>query len=298
MAAALNHPAGRFAGRLWRIITLRRVPGLAAEAAFWLVFSLPWLLLGVANIIGLFDRFLPADALQRTQDELLSSASDLLSPQVVDEYIQPLVEGVFSAGSAGISALSLVIALWSGSRSIQTFVEANLIINGEFRTWGYLKVRLLSIVILLAIALIAGILVPATSVGPETVGAWLGWPAWLVSLLTQGLAAVLLLLLLAAVMTYSLPQRPRFRTSLPGALFAVLATVIGSAFLGIYVRRLFDDASVYGVLAAPIAILVYAYGVALVAFIGEAINAALRGVDAPSVRRGGTKGADSTTGPG
>lgn len=295
MVAVMHHPATKFATRLWRIITLRRVPGMAAEAAFWLVFSLPWLLLGVANIVGMFDRFLPADALLRTEADLLDSASDLLSPEVVEQYVEPLVAEVFSAGSAGISVISLLVALWAGSRSIQTFVEANLVINGEFRTWGYLKVRLLAIAILLMVAIIAGILVPATSVGPEQIGQWWGWPAWLVSLTTQVLAGSLLLLLLAAVLTYSLPKRPTFRSSLPGALFAVLATVIGSVFLGIYVRGLFDDASVYGVLAAPIAVLVYAYGIALVTLIGEALNAALRGVDVPSPQRGAGGGSDPTT---
>lgn len=290
MVAVINHPTARFGARLWRLITLRRVPGLAAEAAFWLVFSLPWLLLGAVNVIGLLDRFLPADTLDRAQQELLTAANDTLSPELVAEYVQPVVDGVFSDGSAGISVLSLVVALWSGSRSVQTFIESNLIINGEFRTWGYIKVRLLSMAMLVGIVIIAGVLVPASSIGPAQVGQWWGWPAWLVAVLTQVLTVGLLLALLAAVMTYSLPDPPPLWRALPGALFTVVGWWVGSAFLGFYVRRLFDDGSIYGVLAAPIAILVYAYAVALLAFIGEAINAALRGLDVARPQRGAKAG--------
>lgn len=279
MVAVINHPTAKFGARLWRLITLRRVPGLAAEAAFWLVFSLPWLLLGAVNVIGLLDRFLPADTLDRARQELLDAANQTLSPELVAEYVQPVVDGVFSDGSASISVLSLVIALWSGSRSVQTFIEANLIINGEFRTWGFVKIRLMSIAMLVAIVIISGVLVPASSIGPAQLGAWWGWPGWLVTIVTQVLTGVLLLALLAAVMTYSLPQAPRLWQSLPGALVTVVGWWVGSAVLGLYVRRLFEDGSVYGVLAAPIAILVYAYAVALLAFIGEAVNAALRGLD-------------------
>lgn len=290
MVAVVNHPTARFSARLWRLITLRRVPGLAAEAAFWLVFSLPWILLGAVNVIGLMDRFLPADTLDRAQQELLTVANDTLSPELVAEYVQPVVDTVFTDGSAGISLLSLVVALWSGSRSLQTFIEANLIINGEFRTWGFVKVRLMSIGMLVAIVVIAGVLVPASSIGPTQLGQWWGWPGWLVSLLTQVVTVGLLLALLTAVMTYTLPEPPPLWHALPGALVTVVGWWAGSVFLGYYVRRLFDDGSVYGVLAAPIAILVYAYAVSLLAFIGEAVNAALRGLDVARPQRGATAG--------
>jgi len=186
--------------------------------------------------------------------------------------------------------LSLLVALLSGSRSMQTFIEANLIINGEFRTWGFVKVRLMSIGMLVAIVIIAGVLVPASSVGPTQLGQWWGWPTWLVTLLTQVLTVGLLLLLLTAVMTYTLPQAPALWRSLPGALVTVVGWWAGSAVLGIYVRRLFDDGSVYGVLAAPIAILLYAYAVTLLAFIGEAVNAALRGLDVARPQPGSAAG--------
>ena len=48
-------PAGLFALRFWHLLVYRRVSGLGAEAAFWLVFSLPWLrirLMSVALLVG------------------------------------------------------------------------------------------------------------------------------------------------------------------------------------------------------------------------------------------------------
>lgn len=125
-----EHPAGRFALRFWHLLVYRRVSGLGAEAAFWLVFSLPWL-----------------------------------------------------------------------------------------------RIRLMSVALLVGGGLLLAIL-------------------------------------------------------LPGAVMMVVGWGLGAVYLSYYVRRLFADTSVYGVLAAPIAVIVYALVACLVAFWGVTLNAALRGVDA------------------
>lgn len=266
--------------RLWHILAYRRVLGLGAEGAFWLVFSLPWLLLGAVSILSLIDQLVPVDTVGSVENRAMKAAGTLLSPTVVEQYVQPIADQLFSGNRVDISILSFAVALWSGSRSIQTFVEANMIVNGQFRRRGYLAVRLLSIAILIAVTVLVAISAPLLVAGPTLVGGWLGLPSWVVSLLWGALALLLGLIVLTGVLHFSLPDRPRLVTSLPGAVLMVLGWWLGSWALGYYVARLLTNTSVYGVLAAPIAIMVYALLVSVVAFVAAAVNAALRGSDA------------------
>lgn len=275
-----NSPVVAFAGRYWRILVYRRVLGLSAEGAFWLVFSLPWLLLGAVSIIGLVDHLLPTSSIAQVQEAILEWAERWLTPEVTTDYVEPIVTGIFSRGSAGISTVSFLVALWSGSRCIQTFVEANMIVNNQFRGRGYLRLRGLSVGILLALAGIAAVVAPVYAFGAKVAeDEFAGW-----GVLVTGVWLLFSLALVVAVLTgmlhASLKVRPSILSSVPGALLMLVGWWAGGVFLGYYLARVFDDTSVYGVLAAPIAIMLYAFAIAMMAFLGAALNAALRGVDA------------------
>jgi membrane protein len=266
--------------RYWRILVYRRVMGLSAEGAFWLVFSLPFLLLGAVSVVGLVDQALPTNTVEELQRDILEIAGEYLTPQVLETYVEPLVTEIFTTGQAGLSVLSFLVALWAGSRSIQTFVETNMIVNGQFRERGYFRIRLISVGVLVAAACTLAVAVPVVSFGPVQVGDWLGLPTWLVTSLSVVLAGALGLAVLTAVLHLSLTERPAIITSVPGAVLMVAGWWAGGVFLSYYLRRVFSDASVYGVLAAPIAIMLYAFVISLSAFLGAALNAALRGVEA------------------
>ncbi|MFI0432191.1 MAG: YihY/virulence factor BrkB family protein [Candidatus Nanopelagicales bacterium] len=274
------HPAGRCAVRFWHLLVYRRVSGLSAEAAFWLVFSLPWLLLGVVSVIGIVDKFLPAQSIAELQDRLLAQAERWLTPEVVQAYAEPLVTDLFSKGAAGVGVVSFIVALWAGSRCIQTFIEAHMIINGQFRQRGWLRIRLMSVGLLIAGGLLLAILLPLLSFGPRLFTGLTGVDGPLMPIVGGAVTVLLLVVIIVAVQFYSLTDRPSLKSLLPGALLMVVGWGAGAVYLSYYVRRLFADTSVYGVLAAPIAVILYALVACLVAFWGVTLNAALSGVDA------------------
>lgn len=275
-----THPVGRFALRLMHIFTYRRVGGLSAEGGYWLVFSLPWLALGVVSIIGAIDKVVPASSIDSLQSRLLEVASKWLTPQVVDQYVQPMITEIFDRGSTGISVLSFAIALWSGSRGLQTFIEANMIINGQFHTRGYIAMRALAIGLMVALALILALTAPFVTVGPTRLGSMIALPGWLVTTLFVVVVLALAIVVLTGMLHASLTVRPSLISSVPGAVLIIVGWYIGGLYLSYYMARLFSDASVYGVLAAPIAVMLYAYVMSFTVFVGSAVNAALRGVDA------------------
>ena len=269
----------QFVMRTWAIYSIRRISGLSAEAGFWLVFSLPWLLLGAVSVVGLFDQLLSANTVAALQDAILEAAARVLTPEIVVNYIDPLVMELFSEGSAGLTVVSLLIALYSGSRGIQTFIEANMIINGEFMRRNFVVIRAMSAALLVVGTIVLALSAAVFTAGSERTGEFLQLPGWAVTTIWGVLAFGFVIALLVAMMHFSMVTRPSLVSSLPGALLMVVGWWLGSLYLSRYLQRLFDDTSVYGVLAAPIAIMLYAYVLALVAFLGSSVNAALRGVD-------------------
>ncbi len=269
----------QFFARLVRIFIYRRVLGLSAEAAFWLVFSLPWLLLGGVSVIGYVAPFLPNANSAEVQTQALDLAGEFVNAEVMTTYVEPLVNQVFAQSGAGLPIASFLVALWSGSRSIQTFIEANMIINGQFRERGFFRIRLQSVLLLIGSAVLLAVTVTLFTTVPGRIGRGLDVPVWLVTFTWLLLFVGLLIGVLTALMHITMHQRPSLASSMPGAALTLIGWWAGSWFLSIYLERVFADASVYGVLAAPIAIMLYALVLALVAFVGTAFNAALRGVD-------------------
>ena len=73
----------------------------------------------------------------------------------------------------------------------------------------------------------------------------------------------------------SVPVRTLWRYNLPGATFSLLAWVFGSYVLRWVLTATADGSrSIYGPLAAPIAVLLWLYLVSIAVLIGAAVNAA------------------------
>jgi membrane protein len=80
---------------------------------------------------------------------------------------------------------------------------------------------------------------------------------------------------LATLYHVSVPVRTNWSFNLPGAVFSLVAWIIGSYLLRwVLTVTAADSRSIYGPLAAPIAVLLWLYLVAIAVLIGAAVNAA------------------------
>ena len=85
---------------------------------------------------------------------------------------------------------------------------------------------------------------------------------------------VLGILFLATLYHVSVPVRTAWRYNLPGAVFTMFCWVFGSALLRmILVGTAKGSTSIYGPLAAPIAVLLWLYLLSIAVLIGAALNA-------------------------
>lgn len=268
--------------QLWRVVVttvsscLRyRVTGLAAEGAFFAVLSVPPLIFALAGGIGFVtDRFTPSEV-EDVRRVVLEVSSTMLTERAVGTVIEPTIDDVLAGGRFDVISLGFVLALWSGSRALNVFVDTITVMHGLGGTRGILRTRALSFV-LYVLAMITGVVaLPLVVAGPTLVGQFLPNRADMLLPFYWPTVVLVCICFLATLYHASVPVRTRWRFNLPGATFSLLAWIGGSFVLRwVLTVTAADSRSVYGPLAAPIAVLLWLYLLALAVLVGAAVNAA------------------------
>lgn len=250
-----------------------RVTGLAAEAAFWALMSLPPLVLGLIGMLGHFRVWLGAETINAIRVWILDNAAVVLTGRTVDVVVAPIVDDVFRGGSADIISIGFLISLWSGSRALNVYVDTITIAYGLAGHRGVIRTRALSFGLYLVGLAIGLVLLPLLVAGPTLVEQAIPRSAAWVNIFYWPVVVLFSVVFLASLYSVSVPVRTAWWRDLPGAGVAVLIWVTGSFFLREYLGASFSGSTIYGSLTAPVAVLAWLYLTALAILIGAALNA-------------------------
>ncbi|HEU4907549.1 MAG TPA: YihY/virulence factor BrkB family protein [Propionibacteriaceae bacterium] len=275
-------PALTWAARSWRVIkettaicVRYRVTGLAAEAAFFAVLSLPPLIFGLVGAVGFVTATLDIRTIANFRDQLINLSSRALTPDVVRSVIEPTLDDVLSRGQAAVISIGFIIALWAGSRALNVFVDTITIMYGMAGRRSIVRTRALAFVLYL-VFLVAGIvLLPLILAGPTLVNQVLPPSLEIVGNLYWPVVLVGSVFMLATLYHLSVPVRTRWRADLPGAAVTMAMWVIGSVLLRFVLTQSIGSTTIYGPLAAPIAFLIWLYVISIAVLIGAAFNSSL-----------------------
>ncbi|HKA67551.1 MAG TPA: YihY/virulence factor BrkB family protein [Actinomycetes bacterium] len=250
-----------------------RVTGLAAEAAFFALVSLPPLLLGLVGTLGYIADAAGSDTVADIHRAIVDGASVVLSDLSVQEVVTPTLDTVLASGRPDITLLGALIALWAGSRALNVYVDTITIMYGLGGERGIIRTRALSFSLYLVGLVIGAVLLPLVIAGPSLVGRVVPATADTTHLLYWPVVSLLSVAFLTSLYHLSVPVRTRWRRELPGAIVALLIWVLGSYLLRLYLETTVEGPSAYGSLAAPVAVLFWLYVTALAVLIGAALNA-------------------------
>jgi membrane protein len=252
-----------------------RVTGLAAEAAFFGVLSLPPLIFGLVGAVGFVTSTLDIRTIANFREQLVNLSSRVLTPEVVQDVIEPTLDDVLSRGQAAVISIGFIIALWSGSRALNVFVDTITIMYGMAGKRGIVGTRALSFLLYL-VFLVAGIvLLPLILAGPTLVNLVLPPSVEIIGNLYWPVVLVGSICILATLYHLSVPVRTRWRADLPGAAVTMAMWVGGSVLLRLVLTKSIGSTTIYGPLAAPIAFLLWLYVISIAVLIGAAFNSSL-----------------------
>jgi membrane protein len=250
-----------------------RVTGLAAEAAFFALLSLPPLVIGLIGTMGHLRGALAGETVADIRAWLIRQAHKVLTGPAVDNVVTPLIDDVIRGGRVDIVSISFLLSLWAGSRATNVYVDTITIAYGLSGVRGVIRTRLRAFALYLIGLVVAIIVIPLLVAGPALVRDALPEGGTFVRLLYWPVVVTLSIMFLATLYHMSVPVRTSWWRTVPGAAMALAIWILGSVGLRIYLAGSLSGVSVYGSLGAPIAILAWLYVAALAVLIGAALNA-------------------------
>ena len=256
-----------------------RLPGLAAEVAFYLVLSLPSLLLVVLGLLGYVGDIGGAGTVADIKEQLLEWANNIFSASTIADTVEPAIDSLLKQGRADVLTIGGLIALWSGSRAARVIVDAVTIAYDLEDHRDFRRKTLVGLWLTVAGILSMTILIPLLVVGPrfgasvadnfglesafETVWAVLYWPV----------VASVGVVLLTWVLHIAPPHSTPWRRDVPGAVLALAVWAIGSLGLRIYTTNFLESNSAFTLFTAPLAVLLWLYVSAIAVLLGAELNA-------------------------
>ncbi|WP_369263314.1 YihY/virulence factor BrkB family protein [Streptomyces sp. R35] len=252
-----------------------RILGLAAEAAFFTLLSVPPLLLSMIGLLGYVDAWTGADTIASLESNILEASRTVLSDKGVHQIAEPILHDVMKGGRPDIISLGFLFALWSGSRAVNVFIDTITVMYGLDGARGIVKTRVMSFLLFIVALLIGSIALPLMVAGPDAVVNVVPWSATLVQVLYWPVVIVLSVVFLTTLYHVSVPVRSPWVEDVPGALVALGMWVLGSFLLRIYLTNTVEGPTIYGSLAAPVAVLLWIGVSAFAVLVGAAVNAAI-----------------------
>ncbi|RVX43076.1 membrane protein [Nonomuraea polychroma] len=253
-----------------------RVTGLAGEAAFFALLSLPPFVLGLIGVLAKIGAWAGGEVVKQVNAWVIEQAALLFSVDALNKVVKPLIADVLSNDASKVSIISLgfLLSLWSGSRALYVYVDLISVAYGLGEERGIIRTRLMSFG-LYVVGLVIGIIVmPILIVGPTLLkDALPGEYGVMIDILYWPVVIVGSVLFLTVLYHVSVPVRTKWYRELPGAILALFLWILCAAVLRAVLAAWFSPVSVYGSLAAPVAVLLWLYITALAVLIGAILNA-------------------------
>jgi membrane protein len=251
-----------------------RVTGLAAEGAFFAILSLPPLIFGLAGSLGyIASRYFEVETIDEIKEQIAVLAARALTDDSVQGVIVPTLNQVLNGGRPDVISIGFVLALWSGSRALNVFVDTITIMYGMGGKRGIVRTRALSFSLYCAALVIGVIVLPLVLAGPDAVAALLPHRLDFLNQLYWPVVTILSAGFLNTLYHLSVPVRTPWVSDLPGSFLALSIWILGSFVLRWILQSTVGGTSIYGPLAAPIAVLMWLYMSAIAVLIGAALNA-------------------------
>ena len=241
--------------------------GWAAQLAYYLLFAVFPFFLFLTALLG----FLPIPNLM----ERLMAGLAMVLPGEAVTLLQDNIRQLVTEQKGGLLSFGILAALWSSSSAVVAITAA---LNQAYdveegRPWW--KVRGIALLLTMGLSLFLLLAVVLLIFGPQLGGGLASLVGlgsafeitW--NILRWPVSAGLLMVALALVYYFAPDVEQKWQWITPGAVFAVLATLLASLGFSLYVSHFGSYNKTYGSLGAVIVFLTWLYLTGLCVLVGE-----------------------------
>ena len=256
------------AKRTWSECNEDNVFGGAAELAYYFMLALFPMLIFLTSLVG----FLPG-----AQEAIFNSLSKVV-PGDAWKLVSETLTDVITNSNGGLLSFGILGTIWAASSGVTSVMGTLNVAYEAKEERSFIKLRLTAIALTIALALLVmggGILIMVSHKLSDWLAATLGLGGFLAILSTVlgYVIALAVLLIGVGVLYYFGPNiKQEWHWVTPGAVFAVLAIIIGSLIFSAYLQIGPGYSATYGSLGAVIILMLWLYLVGLVLLIGGEIN--------------------------
>ena len=256
-----------------------RLPGLAAETAFFAVLSTFPALLVAGSLLGLLEVVVGADVAVEAQERVLSVLSLVLTDEA--SGVMDSVRSLFEDERGGLLTFATVGALVSLSGAFAVAINALNLAHDANETRSWVRRRLLGLAMAVATLLLVALSLTVLIVGPlfgrgEQLADVIGLgPAFVFvwNVLRLPAMAAVLLLWATAVLRTAPSRRLRWRDALPGAVLAAVLWGAASAGFRVYLGFAASSNPVLGAFGGGAIVMIWIYLLSFALLLGGELNA-------------------------
>ena len=281
-------PGRRLAWRTILIGTARETlrddaQGLAAQLSYYFFLSLFPTLLALVAFASLFP-------LRSLTDEVTRFLAPI-APQQVLELIREQMVAIGKQENTGLLSIGLLTALWSASAAMGAVVNAMNRARGTQETRAWWKVRLVSLLLTIGLAVFVLVSISLILAGPQAADLltrWFGLDAvfaWIWKIVQWPIAFALVATGVNLIYHYAPDSKRRWRWFTPGSLVATALWFVGSLGFRLYVVSVSTYEGTYGTLGGIIVVLLWFYVSGLAIVIGAELDAEIERAEQPARSR-------------
>ena len=244
---------------------------LAAGLSYYFILSLFPLLISFAAALALVP-------IPHLFDQILILMAKFIPADSMG-LVRGVLHDVMVRHGGSVLSVGLLLTIWAASGGVAALIDAVNVAYDLPEKRSFVHRRALAIGMMFAVGALAIIALALMVVGPGF-GKWLAekiglgsvfvmiWPylRWVVSIVCAVLSIEL-------IYVWGPSQRRPFRSTLPGAVMALVVWLVLTSALGLYLRSFSHLNRTYGTLAAAVALLLWLYWTAFAILVGAQFNA-------------------------
>lgn len=270
----INKPAkykhdGNFFNKLLFRIGKDDAAGLSAQLAYYFLLSLFPMLIFLLTLIPLFN----------VSPDTITNMIAKNAPGETAKMITEVVTDVMKNANGGLLSFGLIAALWSASNGMTALMNAFNVSYEVEDARNPIVAKLLSVLFTIVMVVVFGVAL-ALPVFGEQIGNFLfgqfGLESqfkWLFSLIKVVLPLLVTFVVFVTLYAIAPNVKLKFKSVIPGALFATIAWIGASFLFGYYVSNFGNYSKTYGSIGGVIVLMLWLYLTGFIIIIGAQINA-------------------------
>ncbi|PKR76930.1 ribonuclease [Halalkalibacillus sediminis] len=247
------------------------VPGMAAQLSYFFLLSLLPFMIFLLTLLA----FLPV-----SQDQVFDILSRYLPPDAYS-LINENLSGVMENQNSGLLSVGIIGTIWSASNGIKALMKAfNRAYHIE-EDRPFLKQRLVSIALTIAMILMVAIALALPVFGRligEFLFSYLGLSEGFLTLwesMRWAISIILMMTILTILFILAPNKKIPIAYSLPGAIIATIGWALTSLGFSYYVTNFANYSATYGSLGAVIVLMIWFFLTGVMIILGGEVNAIL-----------------------